>query len=90
MDDRKLEVARKAGATHFIHTGRDDLHNQLAELTFGNGPDVVITRSTGSLALGYILPAAGYVVVALYALFVPRRIVVTTGRHSVRDAPQNT
>ena len=31
-----------------------------------------VTRSTGSVALGYILPAIGYVVVALYALLAPR------------------
>ncbi len=42
MDDRKLEVARKAGAQHLIHTGREDLHEQLAALTDGDGPDVVI------------------------------------------------
>jgi FHS family L-fucose permease-like MFS transporter len=31
-----------------------------------------VTRSTGSVALGYFLPAVGYVVVALYALLAPR------------------
>jgi threonine dehydrogenase-like Zn-dependent dehydrogenase len=42
MDDRKLEIARKAGAKHLIHTGREDLHERLSELTDGDGPDVVI------------------------------------------------
>ena len=42
MDDRKLEVARKAGAKHLIHTGREDLHERLSELTGGDGPDVII------------------------------------------------
>lgn len=42
MDDTKLEVARKAGAAHLIHTGRDDLHATLAGMTGGDGPDVVI------------------------------------------------
>jgi threonine dehydrogenase-like Zn-dependent dehydrogenase len=42
MDDRKLEVARKAGAQHLIHTGREDLHVRLSELTGGDGPDVII------------------------------------------------
>jgi threonine dehydrogenase-like Zn-dependent dehydrogenase len=41
-DDAKLEVARKAGATELIHTMRDDLHAELAELTGGLGPDVII------------------------------------------------
>jgi len=34
-----------------------------------------VTRLTGSTALGYILPAIGYVIVALYALFVSRKTV---------------
>jgi threonine dehydrogenase-like Zn-dependent dehydrogenase len=42
MDDRKLEIARKAGAKHLINTGREDLHERLSELTDGNGPDVII------------------------------------------------
>jgi threonine dehydrogenase-like Zn-dependent dehydrogenase len=42
MDDKKLEVARKAGAKHLIHTGRENLHERLAEITGGGGPDVVI------------------------------------------------
>jgi threonine dehydrogenase-like Zn-dependent dehydrogenase len=42
MDDRKLEIARKAGAKHLIHTGREDLHERLVEITGGAGPDVVI------------------------------------------------
>ena len=42
VDDSKLEIARKAGATELINTSRDDLHAKLAELTNGLGPDVVI------------------------------------------------
>jgi 2-desacetyl-2-hydroxyethyl bacteriochlorophyllide A dehydrogenase len=42
LDDAKLETASKAGAAHVIHTRRSDLHAQLAELTSGRGPDVVI------------------------------------------------
>ena len=41
MDDAKLEIARKAGATDLIHTGREDLHARLAEIT-GDGPDCMI------------------------------------------------
>ena len=33
VDDGKLEIARKAGATELINTSRDDLHTKLAELT---------------------------------------------------------
>jgi 2-desacetyl-2-hydroxyethyl bacteriochlorophyllide A dehydrogenase len=42
LDDAKLETARKAGAAQVINTKRGDLHAQLAELTFGRGPDVAI------------------------------------------------
>jgi threonine dehydrogenase-like Zn-dependent dehydrogenase len=42
MDDAKLEIARKAGATDLIHSNRDDLHQQLSRLTDGHGPDCVI------------------------------------------------
>jgi len=42
LDDAKLATARKAGATHVIHTKRDDLRARLVELTYGRGPDVVI------------------------------------------------
>ncbi|MFP5228008.1 MAG: zinc-binding alcohol dehydrogenase family protein [Acidobacteriota bacterium] len=42
VDDAKLEVARRAGAKHVIHTKRQDVKAALAELTGGDGPDVVI------------------------------------------------
>jgi 2-desacetyl-2-hydroxyethyl bacteriochlorophyllide A dehydrogenase len=42
VDDAKLEIARKAGATELINTNRDDLHTRLVELTDGLGPDVII------------------------------------------------
>jgi threonine dehydrogenase-like Zn-dependent dehydrogenase len=42
MDDAKLEIARKAGATEFIHSGNEDLHLRLSKLTDGRGPDCII------------------------------------------------
>jgi 2-desacetyl-2-hydroxyethyl bacteriochlorophyllide A dehydrogenase len=42
VDDRKLEIARKAGAAYTVNSRNTDLHAQLAELTNGRGPDVVI------------------------------------------------
>lgn len=41
IDERKLEVARRAGATHTLHSGKQNLHVALQELAAG-GPDVVI------------------------------------------------
>jgi threonine dehydrogenase-like Zn-dependent dehydrogenase len=42
VDDAKLEIARKAGATHLIHSGKEDLHLRLSKLTDGRGPDCII------------------------------------------------
>ena len=42
MDDRKLAVARKAGAAHVVHTARENLHDRLQQITHGYGPDVMI------------------------------------------------
>jgi len=42
VDDAKLALARKAGATGAINTAREDLHTKLQELTGGRGPDVII------------------------------------------------
>jgi threonine dehydrogenase-like Zn-dependent dehydrogenase len=42
MDEAKLEIARKAGAIELIHSGQDDLHQQLSKLTDGHGPDCII------------------------------------------------
>jgi len=42
VDDEKLRIARAAGATHTIHTGKEPLHERLLEFTNGRGPDVVI------------------------------------------------
>jgi threonine dehydrogenase-like Zn-dependent dehydrogenase len=41
MDDAKLEIARRAGATELIHAGAEDLHARLAAIT-GSGPDCII------------------------------------------------
>ena len=42
LDDRKLEIAGMAGATHRIHSGRENVAARLRELTDGDGPDVIV------------------------------------------------
>ena len=42
VNDLKLATAQRAGAAHAIHSGRENLHARLAELTNGRGPDVII------------------------------------------------
>jgi threonine dehydrogenase-like Zn-dependent dehydrogenase len=42
VDDAKLDIARKAGATEGINSRTSDVHEVLQQLTGGRGPDVVI------------------------------------------------
>jgi 2-desacetyl-2-hydroxyethyl bacteriochlorophyllide A dehydrogenase len=42
VDDTKLAIALRSGATDTINTTREPLHEKLQELTGGRGPDVVI------------------------------------------------
>ncbi len=42
LDDEKLVLAKKAGASHTINTAKTPLHERLLELTAGRGPDVAI------------------------------------------------
>ncbi|MDR0833025.1 MAG: zinc-binding alcohol dehydrogenase family protein [Candidatus Symbiothrix sp.] len=42
MDDEKLELAKRLGAKHTINSKTEDVHQRLAEITHGTGPDVVI------------------------------------------------
>lgn len=42
IDDEKLALASRMGATFTVNTLREDIHARLAEITSGAGPDVVI------------------------------------------------
>lgn len=42
IDDNKLALARKIGATHCINSKTTNLHDALLEITNGHGPDVVV------------------------------------------------
>lgn len=42
IDDEKLALAKRMGATHVINTTSTDVHARLQEITSGYGPDVVI------------------------------------------------
>ena len=48
IDDEKLALAKKMGATYTINTKTEDAHARLQELTGGFGPDVVI-EAVGSV-----------------------------------------
>ncbi|MGL5273820.1 MAG: zinc-binding alcohol dehydrogenase family protein [Phocaeicola sp.] len=42
IDNEKLELAKRVGANHVINSATENVHERLAELTEGFGPDVVI------------------------------------------------
>ena len=42
IDESKMEIAKKIGATHTINSSKVDLHQALSEITNGDGPDVII------------------------------------------------
>ena len=42
LEDEKLEIAKKSGATHTLNSSKSPLHEKLLELTNGRGPDVII------------------------------------------------
>lgn len=42
VDDRKLDLARAAGAVHLVNSRETPLHPTLQSLTGGDGPDVII------------------------------------------------
>ena len=48
IDDEKLALAKKMGASYTINTLTEDVHARLQELTGGFGPDVVI-EAVGSV-----------------------------------------
>jgi threonine dehydrogenase-like Zn-dependent dehydrogenase len=58
-DARKLELARRFGATHTIDVGREDARRRIRELTNGRGADVVLDVS--SYALEPVASALDYV-----------------------------
>lgn len=49
IDDSKMEIAKKIGVAHTINTTKVDLHDALAQITGGDGPDVII-EAVGSPA----------------------------------------
>lgn len=48
IDDEKLALAKEMGAAYVINTKTEDVHERLAEITGGFGPDVII-EAVGSV-----------------------------------------
>lgn len=100
IDDRKLQIAKKAGAKHSINSAAVDLHQALSELTAGQGPDVVIEAvglpATFRAAVEEVV-FTGRVVYIGYAkvpveyetrLFVQKELDVLGSRNCLGDFPR--
>ena len=42
LDDDKLELAKRLGATYTINSAKENIHEKLCDITAGYGPDVVV------------------------------------------------
>lgn len=100
LDDRKLELARTAGAQHTIHSNKQPLHEALQELTQGDGPDVMIeavgTPATFRAAVEEVA-YTGRVVYMGWAkepityeskLFILKELDILGSRNSLSEFPQ--
>lgn len=100
VDDAKLEIARESGAAVAIHSGRQALHDELASLTGGLGPDVIIEAiglpETFRLAVEEVA-FTGRVVYVGYAkepvtyetrLFVQKELDIIGSRNALGEFPQ--
>ena len=95
VDDRKLEIARKAGAAYAINSRKQDLDATIRELTDGQGPQVVIEavgRPETFLAAVELVAFTGRVVYIGYAkepvtyetkLFVQKELDVLGARNAL-------
>jgi threonine dehydrogenase-like Zn-dependent dehydrogenase len=99
LDDNKLNLAREAGATHVIHSGRQKTTDVLRDLTNGLGPDVVIeaigSPETFRMAVD-VVAFTGRVVYVGYAkqavtyetkLFVQKELDILGSRNALDEFP---
>ena len=97
LDDEKLSLARRLGASATVNTAAKDCHEQLLALTGGAGPDVVIeavgSAVTYALAVGEVA-FTGRIVCIGYApgdvplpmrLFVQKELDVRGSRNALPD-----
>jgi len=97
VQSEKLEIARKAGASHLINTASETLRKRLHELTDGRGPDVVIEavgRPETFRAAVELVAFSGRVIYIGYAkedvcyetrLFVQKELEILGSRNAVAN-----
>lgn len=100
IDDSKLSIAQKIGASHIINPKKEDLHGALMQITGGDGPDVII-EAVGSpttyRAAVEEVAYTGRVVCIGYAkqpvefntgLFVRKEIEILGSRNCTQEFPE--
>jgi threonine dehydrogenase-like Zn-dependent dehydrogenase len=60
IDDQKLELAHKIGATHVINSKTTNLHEALVKITNGHGPDVIIEAAGNPITYQSALEEAAF------------------------------
>ncbi len=60
IDDQKLELARKIGASHCINSKTTNLHESLMVITDGHGPDVIIEAAGNPITYQSALDEAAF------------------------------
>lgn len=60
IDDRKLDVAKALGASYVVNSKTQNLHEQLNEITAGNGPSVVIEAAGSPVTYKAAIEEVGF------------------------------
>jgi threonine dehydrogenase-like Zn-dependent dehydrogenase len=79
IDDSKMELARKAGASHTINTTRVDLHKSLSEITGGDGPDVIIEAAGNDITFRAAVEEVAYTGRVVYIGYAKKPVEYNTG-----------
>ena len=100
LDETKLDIAKKIGATHVIQPNMTNLHDTLMDITNGDGPDVIIEAVGSPLTYRTAVEEVAYtgrVVCIGYAkspvefntgLFVRKEIEILGSRNCTIEFPE--
>lgn len=79
IDDSKMEIAKKTGASHTINTSKVDLHKALSEITNGDGPDVIIEAVGNPLTYRAAVDEVAYKGRVVYIGYAKKPVEYNTG-----------
>jgi threonine dehydrogenase-like Zn-dependent dehydrogenase len=79
VDDEKLALAKKIGATYCINSKTTDLHEELVKITNGNGPDVVIEAAGNPITYKSALEEAAFAARVVCIGYAKNDVSFTTG-----------